>query len=245
MALSDSDIAHLESASTASSGGAITTTGITSGVPNNVWPDVTDAERVAGVVRLRKTFWKNTNGSDSMLKPVLYYPVAPTNAAFELGLGVNSSDDTDAGQGNMAAWSAAAKVALISDTAGDTRVCTIFGLDDSGTPVPVTETLTLNGTTEVLSTNTYSKCWAVWPASIDAGKIVTVKQGTGGATRGTIGHSKKICFLWVTASSKGAGIKLPDLAPAQNYGMWRRLTVSAGAGPVRPDTLTVNIEESI
>lgn len=241
MPVSTSDIAHLESANGDSEGGAITGSGITSGVTNNVWPDVTDSERIAGIVRYRKTFWKNNHGSDAMVNPVVYYSVGPTNAALVLGLGVDSSDDDDATQGNMTAWGASAVVSLTSDGA-DTRVATTYGVD--GSSVPTTEAVALTGASEVLSVNTYSKVWAVWLASESGSRIVTVKQGAGGTTRGTIGLNKKICWLWVSASSKGAGIALPDLASAQNYGVWRRLTVTAGAGAVRPNTLTVRIEEA-
>jgi hypothetical protein len=209
-----------------------------------VWPDITDSQRVAGIVLYRKTFWKNTHATDAMVAPVLWVSTVPSSAAFVIGLGADSADDTDAGQGNMTAWSGAAQVALISDGA-DTRVATIYGLDDSGTPVPVTETVTLTGASEVLSVNTYTKVWGVFLSAVDAGRIVLVKQGTGGTTRGTIGLSKKGCWLWVTATTKGGGIAMPDLAAAQNYGLWRRLTVSAGASPVRPNVAVLRIEEAL
>lgn len=241
MPVTSSDIAHLQSAGTGSSGGAITASSITSGVANNVWPDVSDAERLAGIVIPRKTFWKNNHGSDSMIKPVLYTPVLPTNATLEIGLGLNHADDDDLAQGNMTAFGANAVLALQS-TGADTRIATIYGLD--GSSVPQTEDVTLTGATEVLSLTTWSKVWAVWLSAQSGSLTVTARQGAGGTTRGTIGVNAKICWLWVTAGSKGAGIKLPDLAPAQNYGMWRRLTVAAAAGAVRPNTLTTRIEES-
>jgi hypothetical protein len=244
MAVSTTDIVQYLSASSGSTGGAITGSSIASGVPNNVWPDITDVQRLAGIILHRKTFWKNNNAVDSLLVPVIFNLVAPVNAALMLGLGVDSSDDTDAAQGNMTAFSAPALAFLASDTPGDTRTVTIYGMDNSGSPVPVSETLTLNGTTPVASGNTFSKVWGWWVSAPDAGKVVTLKQGSGGTTRGTIGNSKKASWLWVTAGSKGAGIHLPDLSPLQNYGLWRRLTVTAGAGPVRPDTLTVRIEEN-
>lgn len=242
MSISSSDIAHLQSAAASSSGGAITASGITSGVPNNVWPDVTDAQRVAGIVLYRKTFFKNNHASDAMVAPTIYIPTAPTNATLVLGLGINSSSDTDSGQGNMTAFGADALACVVSDTAGDARVVRITGLNGSG--APVTETVTLNGTTEVLSANTYSKVWGCSAASTDGAKTITIKQGSGGTTRGVIGPTKIACWLWVLATSKGAGILLPDLAASQNYGVWRRLTVAANAGSVRPDTLTVRIEET-
>lgn len=239
------DVLEYTSAASGSTGGAITGSTITSAVKNNVEPDVLDAARIAGGVDYRKTFWKNNNGSDPVQVPILWTPVDPTNMTLAIGLGVNSSNDADPGQGNMTAWSSTGHVALVSDTAGDVRVATIFGMDNSGTPVPVTETVTLNGLTEVLSVAIYSKVWAVFLSASDAGKIVTVKQGSGGTTRGTIGHSKVACWIWVTSpTSLGAGIALVDLPAGQSYGVWRKLTWVAAAGAVRPNSQTVSITEN-
>lgn len=245
MSVTLSDITHLQSADTNSSGGAITSNVITSGVTNNVWPDISDASRTEGIVLYRKTFIKNNHATDSLLKPTVYIAAQPTNATLVIGLGVNSSDDSDSGQGNMSTWTDSEKVALVASIGGDTRTVTIYGLDNSGTPVPTTENVVLTGTSEVLSTTTYSKVWAVWASSTDAVSVVTVKQGSGGSTRGTIGAAKKSCWLWVEASSKGSGVYLPNLDAGQNYGIWRRLTVAAGAGAVRPNSLTISIEETI
>lgn len=244
MPIANSDIAHLQSASAGSSGGAITGSSITSGVKNNVWPDITSVEAAAGGTRYRKTFFKNNNGTDAMVKPVIFYPVAPTNATLQVGLGFDHSTDDDSGQGNMTAWSAPARVALISDGA-DVRTATITGLDNTGTPVPITEVVTLTGASEVLSVATFSKVHNVVLSATDAARTVLVKQGTGGTTRGTIGPLKKVCFLWVSAgTTKANGIALPDLPAGQNVGVWRKLTWSAAAPTTRPDTLSVQIEEA-
>lgn len=244
MAVTVADILPYTSASAGSTGGAITASSITSGVAENVIPNITDAERIAGDIDYRKIFWKNNNGTDSMVKPVLFNPDGPDNATMKLGLGINHTDDDDPAQGNMSAWSAAAKVALISDGA-DTRVATIWGLDNAGTPVPTREDVVLTGAAEVLSVATFSKVWRVDVASTSGSRTVTVKQGTGGTARGSIPPNAIGCWLWVTATSEGAGIKLPDLAPAQSYGVWQQLTVAAGATPTRPNSLTVRIKESI
>jgi len=243
MAITASDIVHLESEDAASTGGAITASSITSGVKNNVWADVSDAERVAGGTLYRKTFWKNENATDAAAVPVLWCSDEPDNMTLRLGLGVNLAADDNYAQGNMTAWGATAKVALVSDGA-DTRVATIFGMDNTGTPVPVTETVTLNGASEVLSTKTYTKVWAVFLASASASRTVLAKQGSAGTTRGTIGLNEVACWLWVDASSKANGIALPDLAAGQNYGMWRKLSWIAGATATRPNSLTTKFEEN-
>lgn len=245
MSVTSSDITHLQSADAGSTGGAISASGITSGVMNNVWSDISDSARIAGTIVYRKTFFKNNNVTDSLLKPTLYVYAEPTNATLLIGLGTNNASDNDALQGNMTAWSANARVSVSSSALGDTRVVTVYGVDNSSPGLPVTENIALSGTTEQLSTNTYSKVWAVWADSTSVSNIITVKQGSGGTARGTIGTSKLSCWLWVEALTKGAGIYLPNLDPGQNYGLWRKLTVVAGAGAVRPNSLTVSIEETI
>lgn len=244
MPVANSDIVHYQSTAASSTGGAISGSTITSGVKNNVWPDITSVEALAGGTRYRKTFWKNTNGVDPMVKPVLYFPVAPVNATLVLGLGFDHSTDDDPAQGNMTAWAANAKVALISDGA-DTRTATIIGMDNAGTPVPISENVVLTGASEVLSVATFSKVWAVILSATDASRTVLVKQGTGGTTRGTIGLLKKLCFLFLSAGTvKANGITLPDLPAGQNYGVWRKLTWAAAAPTTRPDTLSVTLEEN-
>ena len=240
-----SDIQHVTSASTGSSGGAIAAgpVVIVSGVSNNVWPNIDATERLAGGLRLRKTFFLNTHATEQFPAPVLYTPVLPLNATLQIGFGINHTSDDDYLQGNMAAWSAAAKVALISDGA-DTRVVTIVGLDNTGTPVPVTENVTLTGAVEVLSVATFTKVWAVYVASVSASRTVLVKQGAAGTTRGTIGLNKIICWLWVTAGTTiGAGISLLPLVALQSFGIWRKLSWIAGAAVTRPNTLTIKMEE--
>ncbi len=109
MSVLASDIARYQSASAGSTGGAITGSSITTNVANNVFPNKNEAARVAGGTDYRKTFFKNNHATDAMKVPVIYVPVLPTNATLAIGLGVNSSDDTDSGQGNMTAWTSAAK----------------------------------------------------------------------------------------------------------------------------------------
>jgi hypothetical protein len=243
MAVIESDIVQYQSAASGSTGGAITGSSITSGVPNNVWPNVTNAQRIAGIVLARKTFWKNNNSTDSMVKPALWLPTPPADATLVIGLGTDSSDDADYLQGNMTGFGSAAQVYLASDGA-DTRVVTVYGLDNSGTPVPTTEDITLAGTSPRHTTATFSKVFGAWADSTDGSRAITVREGSGGTIRGTIAATKKACWLWLAATTITAGILMPDLAPSQSIGLWRRLTVAAGASPVRPDTLTVRAEEN-
>ena len=52
---------------TNSNGGVMSTTEVADGIKNNVWPDVPQAERVAGSIKYRKTFIKVANDDDLVL----------------------------------------------------------------------------------------------------------------------------------------------------------------------------------
>ena len=243
MPITSSDIALLTSNVAGSAGGAMSGSSITSGQMNNVWPDITDAERVAGGTRYRKVFWRNISGLEAALKPVLYSPVLPVGCTLGLGLGIDNSADASGAQGNMNALSAAAALGLIS-TGADTRSVTVYGLDNSGTPVPVVSTTALNGTTEVLTAGIFSAVFAIFLSAVDATKTVTARQGAGGTAIGTVGPNQIASWRWLTgANAKAAGIRLPDLPAGGNYGLWMRLAWSAGAAAVRPNTMSVTFEE--
>lgn len=236
------DVLEHLSTDTGSSGGAIAGSTVTSGVINNVWPDISDADRIAGGEMFRKTFWSNHSGSDSMVAPVMFTPILPAGIVLSIGLGFDDADDEDEDQGNMLAFLSNNLVALVGSNFADVRSVTIWGLDDTGTPV--SESIDLNGTTEVLSTTTFSKVWAIHTTA-DAGSVITISEGTGGDTRGLITQDKVCCWLWVEEpDTKAAGIALPDLPAGSNYGMWRRLAWQPEADPARPNTLTVSIEEA-
>jgi uncharacterized membrane protein len=58
---------------TPSNGGVISSTSISSGVMNNVFPNVTSYERTNGIVRYRKIFLKNNNVSNISLEQTKFY----------------------------------------------------------------------------------------------------------------------------------------------------------------------------
>ncbi len=80
-------------------------------------------------------------------------------------------------------FSSSAKLSLTSDGA-DTRTVTVVGRLGSG--VIATETPALNGTTEVLTTNTFERIESVNIASSSGTRTVTCKQGSGGSTIATV-----------------------------------------------------------
>jgi hypothetical protein len=88
--------------------------------------------------------------------------------------------------------------------------------------------------------------------SLNTSNTITIKQGSGGATLGTIGPNKKVSFLWfgkkVDASnnivnaeggdipSYDTGIKIGDIESGGYFGIWVRLMVPAGASAVGNNT---------
>ncbi len=228
------DLVWYLSSSGASEGGAKSATPITSGVDNNVLSDVTNAQRIAGGTEVRKIFLANEHATDPYAAHSIWISTAPSHCTGYIGLGFDDADDDESSGGNLVAFAGAAKVALISDGA-DTRDVDIIGLVGG---VPTLETVTLTGSSEVLSVATFD---AGGPfalhTTVSASRIVTVKEGTGGTTRGTIGIGTTNCFQWLTAASKSAGLKLPSLAASLADGIWEKVVWAAGAAAGAQDLL--------
>jgi len=225
------------------------------GKKNNLFPDVTASQASSGVTLYRKFFRKNTSSTDIWYNVVLFIQKQPTNSALSIGLGIDNSNDSDPTQGNMVAMSANAQISLVSSGA-DTRTVTLVGLDANGNPI--SETDTLNGTTAVLSTNTFSKLYLAYASATNASNTITIKQGSGGSTLGTIGPNEISSFLWfgkkvdntqtiVNAEggdvpSYSTGIKVGNVATGANIGIWCRLMVPAGASAVGNNTTFVQAQ---
>ena len=254
MPIVSADLKEYKSSATNSDGAGISATEVVDNTDNNLFTDITGDEATAGGTEYRKIFRKNTHATLTWQNIVSWLLSQPTNSALSFGFGLDHADDADGAQGNMTAFGANAVVAVVSDGA-DTRQLTVVGEDASGNRQ--TETLTLNGATEVVGSLTFSKVYAVYANSLSASRTVTIKQGSGGTARGTIGTNKKICFLWfgkrysggslVNAeggdmASKATGLKSGDVAPAGNFGLWYRITWPAGAGAVTATTTQVKSE---
>ena len=220
------DLHFYLSATGASEGGATSATPIVDAVDNNVFSDVSSSSRIAGGTEVRKIFMANEHATDSYVAHSIWISTAPSHCVGSIGLGFDDADDDESSGGNLVAFSAPAKVSIQSDAA-DTRSVDVFGLV-SGTPTK--QTLVLNGTAPVLSSATFD---AGGPfalhTTVSGSRTVTVKQGTGGTTRGTIGIGTTNCFLWLTAASKSAGLKLPALLAGATEGIWEKVVWAAAA----------------
>jgi hypothetical protein len=221
-----SDLGWYLSSSGASEGGAMSATPITSGVDNNVFPDVSSSSRLAGGEMIRKIFLANDHATDDYVAHSIWIAVPPSHCTAYIGLGFDDADDDENDAGALVTWSGAAKVSIKSDAA-DTRAVDVYGLVGG---VPTKETMTLNGTAEVLSTATFDagSVYALH-TTVSGSRVITIKEGSGGTTRGTIGIGYSAIFLWITAASKSAGLKLPLLAAGLGDGIWQKVVWAAAA----------------
>ena len=233
MTASAADIIFTKTSELTSAGGTNSGTPITS-TKNSMMVAITDAERIAGGTRTMKFCVFNDHATDAWTLPGTWV-VQATGITEVIGLGLDHADDDDAAQGNMTAFSGNAVVALVSNGA-DTRTVTVVGLTAGG--AVQTEAIVLTGAAEVLGLLTFS---AVYGASVSAtgSQIVTLKVGTGGTTRGTIGATFKNCWLWVAANAQGSAIMLANLAAQTAYCFWWRQTWAPNIAGQRPDTSTL------
>ena len=239
MSITASDIEMYKSNGTDSTGGTITATAITDATLNNLFDDVTADEALAGATEYRKIFVKNNHGSLTWTSVIFWRSSNTTSTDDEISLGIGTASD-DAGSNALTTFTGAAKVALISDGT-DTRNVTIIG-EVSG--VRTSETVTLTSTSEVLSTNTFDsgKVYLVYPASSDASRTITIKQGTGGTTRGTIGTNKLSCINYQDPTTAGAGFQLGSIAAAASQGLWLKRVVGAAAVALANNSGTIQVK---
>jgi hypothetical protein len=216
----------------ATDGGAIDTgREIVSGVLNNLFPDLSAAELAAGGTRYRKLFRRNEHATETWGAVRTYIAQQPGNAAIAMGVGINHADDNDGAQGLLQPFTAAARVALASDGA-DTRDVTVVG-EVAG--VLTSETVALNGASEVLTAATFDagRLYHVYVASLSGTRTVTIRQGSGGTVRGTIGTNKKIAFTFLAGSDIDQlleGFQHGNVAPSGVVAIWLRKTWLSGAG---------------
>jgi hypothetical protein len=240
MSVTVADI-EFQSSSNGSSSGGTRSGAEYSNAKGAFFSNIADVSRLAGGSQTRKWFLYNGSGTDAMISPSVWIQSEPTYCNEEIGLGFDDTEDDDAAQGNMTAWGANAVAALVS-SAADTRTATVYGL--SATGLPVLENIVLTGATEAVGTQVFSVVYGVKLTATNPTNTVTIKQGSGGTTRGTIGPNAISAFLWLSPTSKGAGIRLPDLAPGASYGFWDRITWAASTPGVRPANSIIAAEEN-
>lgn len=202
-----------------SEGGVIDETNQITAGANNLFPDIDAGQSASGVTLYRKIYrgfedalYDENYGMGGHLDTIKsFIQKQPEGAALSIGLsfsgwfeaaGIYDAADNDEAQGNMVELSTNAKIELVS-TGSDTRDAIIVGLNQRGQSI--FEEVTLNGTTPVLTTKTFSKVFGIALSATNS-ETVTAKQGAGGSTIGTIGSGKNCCWLWMGKMVSGGSI---------------------------------------
>lgn len=239
MPITSANLDYYKSAQTLSDGGAITSTVITTNVLNNLFADVATAEAAAGANQYRKCFIKNGHATLSWQNATLWRSQNTLSSDDEVSMGMGSALDTD-GSNLLTAWSGNSVVAIISNGA-DTRQVTIVGEDNSG--VRATETLTANNAVEVVGSQSFSKVYLVYVTSLDSNRTITIKQGSGGTSRGTIAGTFYSAILYQNPTAKASGgILLGNIAAGSAAAIWLKRVVAAGAQSYTSNTGEITVE---
>ncbi len=226
--ITPTDLKEYRSANPNSDGGAISDQEIISGEKNNLFADIETAN--AGTV-YRKRFRKNTNPTLAWKNVRTWIASQPQNAHLSFGLSINDVGADNGEEGNMSPLKENSVIAVIS-SGDDDRKVTLIGEDADGDHQ--IEVLTLNGNIEVVGSKVFSKLYGAYVSEISELHSVTVRQGQGGESRGTILPNTRSSFLWLDTE-----IKHGDVEPDANFGLWYRLTWSAGSGAVSANSVLV------
>jgi hypothetical protein len=96
MTISLADIAYMKSKNVtnlATNGGSIGKDQVLHGAKHSLLPRVTKSERISGVTRYRKIFWKNSNADNTPAYGVLNWMETPSNADDRIYLARGTHDD--------------------------------------------------------------------------------------------------------------------------------------------------------
>lgn len=100
MTIAQSDLKWYKSVvvtDTVANGGRMSNNLITTGIKNNIFPDVSQAERIAGMIRHRKVFAKNASSANQILvNPVLHLKsISPAGDRVEMFMGTQTDIEDD------------------------------------------------------------------------------------------------------------------------------------------------------
>lgn len=238
MSVLTTDIKHYKSSNSNSTGGSITATEILDLSLHNLFDAVSADEAEDGAVEYRKFFVKNTS-VDQWQNVVGWIQTQTLSDSDEIAIGLGTSDDND-GSIVLSPLTAQSVIAVISNLAGDTRTVTLIGEDVNGNRV--TEVLTLNGTTQVVGSQSFAKLYNAAVSSVVGNADVTIKQGAGGTTLGILVRGGYSAITYLTLLSKEEGFKLGNISAGSSQGIWVRRTVNESAEPYSANQAVVNFE---
>jgi len=198
MAFATTDIKLYKSAAandTDANGGAIGTTLITSGAANNLFPNVLNSERTAGLTRYRKAFIRNVNTGGLTLYNGLIWISTQSAAAdyFRLKLGTDS--DIQSAADDYTAWKGTGQLKT-SVSAAATEITVTY---DAASGVN-------DGDTLIISDGANTETATVDGAPSWSGNDATITLSAGLAND----------YSSSTPTTVATAIELPDLATAQS-----------------------------
>lgn len=211
----------------AANGGAISATEITSAVSQNIFPNITDAERGTGVTKYKKIFLKNENvDAYNNVKAWILTQTPDTQTAITiLAGGLTSTQGNDTAVATLT-FTFAASTSVIASA-------------DCHNALAVGEMI-WNSTED---TNAQKKAITVISAD---GLTITLA----GAYAGTTGAAKAATVqkitdsTFVTAVDEANGVPLGSLVQNASRAIWIKLVVDASSDGYTDDTFTIRVSNS-
>ena len=168
-----------------------------------------ELDNIGGTAYFDMRYREGGSGWDNVLLQVLASGIRANASRREAGLAGDVTSQITLG----------ATVTVSSSDAADTRAVTLYGTDTGDDPQ--TETLTLNGTTDVVGTKTWNRVFGASLPSVLAGATVTIEESTAQRNIATTAATVVSNVLQLTvASGHGATVGMlatvADLTPAFN-----------------------------
>jgi|WetSurMetagenome_2_1015567.scaffolds.fasta_scaffold01555_11 hypothetical protein len=210
-----------------SHGGAIDTGAqITDNTMNNIFDNVTNAERIAGMTDYRKIFFRNEN-SDSYTYPkgwISSQTPATNSAVWIVCTGSKSLQGSDVALSGTATFAASTSITNLSDLTTEVRP----------------------GDWVFNSTNdTYTSAQQIASMTTNSITLSSSYTGTTGSGKG-ISVARATAFTFYQPSTKAhTNACKPGAALAQNasFGIWVKRVIDAAGNGYNSDTFTLSVED--
>ena len=212
---------------TATNGAAISATEIVTATSENIFPNITDAERITGVTKYKKIFLKNENadaynGVKAWIQSNT--PSGDTAVTICAGGSVSQQGTDVAVPGITFTFAVSDQVIASADASKLLRPGEMIwnSTDDTNAAKKAILTISSDGLTITL-------------AAAYAGTAGAAKQGT---------VQKISDSTFVTAVDEANGIVLGNMLTMTSLGIWIKLVVSPGASGYTDDTFTIRVSNS-
>lgn len=233
MAISEASLKKYSSATNsdaAANGGAVDTGAeITSGASQNIFPNITNAERVSGVTKYRKVFLRNENADAyNGVKAWISANTPSGDTALTIsGAGSFSQQGNDVAITGMT-FTFAASTSVVASADCHLAIAEgekIFNsTNDTNTAAKVVSSISSDGLTITLA--------SAYAGTTGAGKAGTVCAATGNT------------YVAPTTSAHADVLNLGNLTQNQSIGVWVKYVVDADSDGYTDDTFTIGWTDS-